>query len=344
MDGKPLFYFIVYFIVYFVVTPPFCSCKHLLIFFKDFKLQLSATEYGTFLSNVQPPISTSIIAEKALDKLVEEFKYLRAQATGDLAKFFDYITYAYMIDNIILLVTGTLHERDTHELLERCHPLGWFETMPALCVATNVAELYNSVLIETPIAPYFKNCLSANDLDELNIEIVRNTLYKAYLEDFYNFSKSIGGATAEIMTNILSFEADRRAINVTVNSFGTDLSREDRRKLYPSIGRLYPEATALLARADDTDAVQQAVSGVSEYKEFFDEMNNAAAGSQKSLEDCFYQHEALLNKLAFTDQFHFAIIWAWVRLREQELRNISWLAECIAMGQKDKINNFVVFV
>jgi vacuolar-type H+-ATPase subunit C/Vma6 len=59
--------------------------------------------------------------------------------------------YAYMIDNVILLITGTLHERDTHELLERCHPLGVFDTMPALCVATNVEELYQSVLVETPL-------------------------------------------------------------------------------------------------------------------------------------------------------------------------------------------------
>jgi V-type H+-transporting ATPase subunit d len=63
----------------------------------------------------------------------------------------DYITYAYMIDNVILLTLGTLHERDTHELLERCHPLGVFDTMPALCVATNVEELYHSVLVETPL-------------------------------------------------------------------------------------------------------------------------------------------------------------------------------------------------
>ena len=29
-----------------------------------------------------------------------------------------------MIDNVILLLTGTLHERDTRELLDKCHPLG----------------------------------------------------------------------------------------------------------------------------------------------------------------------------------------------------------------------------
>ena len=56
-----------------------------------------------------------------------------------------------MIDNVVLLITGTLHERDTHELLERCHPLGVFDTLPALCVATNVEELYQTALVETPL-------------------------------------------------------------------------------------------------------------------------------------------------------------------------------------------------
>lgn len=67
-------------------------------------------------------------------------------------------SYAYMIDNVILLITGTLHERDTHELLERCHPLGVFDTMPALCVATNVEELYHSVLVETPLGESHQFC------------------------------------------------------------------------------------------------------------------------------------------------------------------------------------------
>lgn len=35
--------------------------------------------------------------------------------------------YGHMIDNVVLIVTGTLHERDVHELLEKCHPLGMFD-------------------------------------------------------------------------------------------------------------------------------------------------------------------------------------------------------------------------
>ncbi len=112
-----------------------------------------------------------------------------------------------MIDNVILLITGTLHERDTSELLERCHPLGLFDSIAALCVATNVSELYNTVMIDSPLAPYFEQCLSAQDLDEMNIEIIRNTLYKAYLEDFYGYCQSLGGATAEVMVELLAVGA-----------------------------------------------------------------------------------------------------------------------------------------
>jgi vacuolar-type H+-ATPase subunit C/Vma6 len=60
-------------------------------------------------------------------------------------------SYAYMIDNLVLLITGTLNKRKLTELLKRCHPLGWFEGMPALGVATNAEELYHAVLVETPL-------------------------------------------------------------------------------------------------------------------------------------------------------------------------------------------------
>ncbi|RKF82239.1 V-type proton ATPase subunit d [Golovinomyces cichoracearum] len=322
----------------------------------DLKLQLGPV-YGDFLASLPPNPSTSTLASKTTDKLVSEFRYVRANAVGSLAKFMDYMTYGYMIDNLALLITGTLHERDTHELLERCHPLGWFETMPVLCVATNIEELYNSVLIETPLAPYFKGSLSHQDLDELNIEIVRNTLYKNYLEDFHNFvnmdNEMAGTPTAEVMSEILEFEADRRAINITLNSFGTELSKTDRRKLYPSFGRLYPEGSLILSRADDIEGVKLALDGVSDYRNFFESaglaQNISAAGNMsggagsdvKSLEDLFYQKEMEMSVGAFTRQFTFAIIYAWVKLREQETRNITWIAECIAQNQKDRIGNYI---
>lgn len=53
-------------------------------------------------------------------------------------------------------------------------------------------------------APFFVDCISEQDLDEMNIEIIRNTLYKAYLEAFYAFCKKLGGTTADTMCEILA--------------------------------------------------------------------------------------------------------------------------------------------
>ncbi|KAI8922605.1 V0 complex, c/d subunit of ATPase [Entophlyctis helioformis] len=303
----------------------------------DLKLQLSATDYGNFLQNEPSPLATTTIAEKAREKLVAEFNYIRTNANRPLATFLDYITYAYMIDNVILLITGTLHERDTLELLDRCHPLGMFDSIGALCVATNVAELYNTVLVDSPIAPYFEKCLSAHDLDEMNIEIIRNTLYKAYLEDFYDYCQSLGEPTADIMGEILQFEADRRVINITINSFNTELTKDDRAKLFPSIGKLFPDGVMRLARADDVDQVRLTVEGYGEYRAFFD----LPVGSDRSLEDKFFEYEVYLNKRAFNQQFHYGVFFCYLKLKEQEIRNIVWIAECIAQQQKERINNYI---
>ena len=49
------------------------------------------------------------------------------------------------------------------ELLEKCHPLGMFDSISTLAVASNMRELYRLVLVDTPLAPYFSESLTAGE-------------------------------------------------------------------------------------------------------------------------------------------------------------------------------------
>src|SRR3989344_5572327 len=72
-----------------------------------------------------------------------------------------------------------------------------------LCAATSNRFRFHLFSSSSPSAPYFLGCLSQEDLNEMNIELIRNTLYKAYLQDFYRYCQVLGGDTAEVMGEIL---------------------------------------------------------------------------------------------------------------------------------------------
>merc|ERR1711998_794584 len=186
---------------------------------EDLKMHLSSGEldYGPALEDLQGDGLDARALEKALKQsVVDDFHFIRAQANYPLSKFLDYITYAFMIENLCLLIKGSLKGDLPEKLIESCNPLGVFPEMVVVCQSSTAEDMYNSILIDTPLAPYFVGCISeASDLNELNVELIKDRLYKEYLTDFYNFCQNeVGGTTWEVMKGRLEFEADKRAINI----------------------------------------------------------------------------------------------------------------------------------
>jgi hypothetical protein len=69
------------------------------------------------------------------------------------------------------------------------------------------------------------------------------------------------------MPPLLLPQTDRRALNITLNSIGTELTRDDRKKLYSNFGLLYPHGHNELAAAEDFDQVRLGRAGGKEDKE-----------------------------------------------------------------------------
>ena len=177
----------------------------------DAKMNLQETDYGDKVSSLTTSsnsssnsktltMSPSAVQQLCVEKLVEEINYLKTQSVAPLSQFLDFVTYEYMIENVMLLLKGTLSGRDVNELIESCHPLGMFKESTMRSIPTfessakGYADLYQTVLIDTPVGKYFSMFLlesSAslgaasevrNVLEEVEIEIIKSSLIKFWLE------------------------------------------------------------------------------------------------------------------------------------------------------------------
>lgn len=68
------------------------------------------------------------------------------------------------------------------------------------------------------------------------------------------------------------------------------------------------------------------------------------SGWPRNAAQVLYEEEVKRCADTYEQQFHYGIFFAYMRLREQEIRNIMWVSECVAQNQKSRIHDGIVYI
>ena len=325
---------------------------------KDFKSVLIDTDYADYIKEYN---ETDISSLKMLlkKKLADEIDSVQSVAGPDLDKFIEMIRHKYMIDNVINIIEGIKNKTDKNVIESRNEPLGYLKEISGLLKLDfkKIDDLYEDVLIDTEVGVYFskfleevlassdnKNVATINNyLQALKPEEIKNYLKKIWLEYFYHFCKTLNPTTSEIMEDLLKYEADCQTIQIVYNSlaYNNQFQEEERKKVIPYFGVLYPETTTQLIKCNSLEQLRQILQPFPDYydlvKEIPDPKKLDEFGLQsglKTIDDLMFKESMKRYSIAFEQQFHFACFYAYIKIKEQEIKNIMLLADMNAFDKE----------
>ena len=325
---------------------------------KDFKSVLIDTDYSDYVKDYTET-DTSALKMLLKKKLADEIDQVQSVAGPDLDKFIEMIRHKYMIDNVINIIEGIKNKTDKNVIESRNEPLGYLKEISGLLKLDykKIEDLYEDVLIDTEVGVYFskfleevlamsdsKNVATINNfLQSLKPEEIKNYLKKIWLEYFYHFCKTLNPTTSEIMEDLLKYEADCQTIQIVYNSlaYNNQFQEEERKKVIPYFGFLYPETTTQLIKCNSLENLRQILQPFPDYYELVREIPDpkkldefGLQSGLKTLDDLMFKESMKRYSIAFEQQFHFACFYAYIKIKEQEIKNIMLLADMITFDKE----------
>ena len=325
---------------------------------KDFKSVLIDTDYSDYVKDYTET-DTSALKMLLKKKLADEIDQVQSVAGPELDKFIEMIRHKYMIDNVINIIEGIKNKTDKNVIESRNEPLGYLKEISGLLKLDykKIEDLYEDVLIDTEVGVYFskfleevlamsdsKNVATINNyLQSLKPEEIKNYLKKIWLEYFYHFCKTLNPTTSEIMEDLLKYEADCQTIQIVYNSlaYNNQFQEEERKKVIPYFGFLYPETTTQLIKCNSLENLRQILQPFPDYYELVREIPDpkkldefGLQSGLKTLDDLMFKESMKRYSIAFEQQFHFACFYAYIKIKEQEIKNIMLLADMITFDKE----------
>lgn len=260
-----------------------------------------------------------------------------------------------MIDNTVSVIEGVKNKViDPKTFDANINPLGKFDQLKEIASsgAEDLGSLYETVIVESPLSGYFlkfidkhgKNSgnftdLSAGFFKELKNENLRAGLKRLWIEDFLEYCTTLNGISADNMVDIMMTEADYMSILAVYNTMSWEKQEREkiRSLIIPSCGYLYMDHYNELIHCDSVDTLNNKICKHYEaYKRLLESVPDPTKLQEirpdsVTIEDVIFEQKTKKSILVFDEQANFGAFYAFMQLKEQEIKNIGWYCQLVGV-------------
>lgn len=201
-------------------------------------------------------------------------------------------------------------------------------------------------------AHYIAEVMQDYGLDQIQLRVK-----KIWLQEFHKFcTTQLNETSAAVMDDLIKYECDCRTIQVIVNSFSVNVLKdargqhENRKKYITNLGYLVP--AYFCHEVANDNAEMKNLNGVKAPKELepalegtnyaslmrdvqweeAGEQRNEAENDKTTIDDVLSHESSRRYSMAFENGFHFGVFFAYLKLKEQEIKNVTWLGDLVQMN------------
>ncbi|EOB14905.1 vacuolar proton pump subunit d 2 [Nosema bombycis CQ1] len=234
-----------------------------------------------------------------------------------------YIDY-HKIHNFFMLLQSKAVDPELEKSFAKIE-LGDFDALKTLKFSKDMNDVRKFCVENSFLKKYYYRLEWQTEFKNNNFQLAQALFFKYHIEETYDKLKDYDLFIGEIF----KVEADRYIIDLTLNTFKSeDIRGAARKKLYPLIYSMDETTVDALSEVDNHEDLRSIVMNKYNFKD------DIFTGLIHREMEIYNESFRVFNDIS--------CVYAYFKLKEQEIRNILWIMECVSMGRRENIDNIIV--
>lgn len=258
-----------------------------------------------------------------LESLKKEFSHYSDVQDGDMRLILDYYIDFHKIQNFFFLLQCKLQDPNLEKSFEKIE-IGDFNALRTIKFSKDMDDV-QKYCMENSFLKRFGSVRFEKDFAANNFQVLQALFFKLHIEETHR-SLSDG---MEHMREILQLEGDRQIIEITVNTLGSkEMLGKRRTSLFPEVCSMDLKTRELLSHVETYEDMKAVLN--TRY-DFDTDISSVLIRSELSKH---YESFGLYGDLS--------CVYSYFRIKEQEIKNILWIAECIIQNRRGAMDHIFV--